>query len=75
MKTDPVENSHPSGKLFKYLQVEEAFEKYDIGGKRLEIFLLKTVQIYFIFKTGLQGILSDDSRRTERIIPIVYYIV
>ena len=39
MKTDPVENSHPNGKLFKYLQVEEAFEKYDIGGKRWDIFL------------------------------------
>ena len=38
MKTDPVENSHPNGKLFKYLQVEEAFEKYDIGGKRWDIF-------------------------------------
>ena len=29
----------------------------------------------FIWKTGLQGILSDDSRRTERIISIVKYVL
>ena len=39
------------GKIL-YLQVDEAFEKYDIGGKRWDIFLflLKNCSNLFYFK-------------------------
>ena len=74
MKTDlPI----PMGNYLNICRLKRHLKSMILVGKGgiYFYFCLKTVQIYFILKTGLQGILSDDSRRTERIISIVKYVL